>query len=155
MNTDSHETAHAPSVCLCVCVCSLQVTALSAETMWSAWVWSSPCSLSSVPPFPSPSSAMSPGSWSICAATRTLHHPWRRSRRCVCVWRKTARMSERYMCVLDCWVTCVFTERQYFSVYEWDASEGSHMHTSSVHTFSEDILTRECERCHFMLKWNS
>lgn len=64
-------------------VCSLQAMGLSAGTMWSAWAWWSLFSPSSVPPFPSPSFAMSPGSWSICAATRTLHHPWRRSRRCV------------------------------------------------------------------------
>lgn len=68
---------------VCMCVFS-QVMVHSAETMWLVWVWSIPCSLSSVLPSPSPSCAMSPGSWSTCAATRTLHHPWRRSWRCVC-----------------------------------------------------------------------
>lgn len=66
---------------------SLQATALSAETTWSVWAWSNPCCLSSVPPFPSPSCAMSLGSWSTCAATRTPRHLWKPSRRCVCACR--------------------------------------------------------------------
>lgn len=64
-------------------VWSLQVMAPSVEIMWLTWVLSSPCSPSSVPPSPSLSSATSPGLWWICAATRTLHRPWRRSKRCV------------------------------------------------------------------------